>query len=189
MKFGLIFILLYTFGLVGAGSGWAANATVPTRYALAETSGITYDPGNEINFSLLSAAALFDYERVWHHRAPEPLRFKVEGSIGMTIAPKTRAMASANMLALYFLPALQGERIRPYVEAGIGVIYTDFQVEGQGLRFNFNPQVGIGSEFGIAGKQNWFAAIRLHHLSNGELYRDNRGINSVVIQVGCFFAP
>jgi hypothetical protein len=29
--------------------------------------------------------------------------------------------------------------------------------------------------------------LRLHHVSNAGLHKDNRGINSVVLQVGFFF--
>lgn len=91
------------------------------------------------------------------------------------------------MLALYFLDFLRSERFRPYVEAGIGLIYTDFQVKGQGLRINFNPQAGVGTEINLGEGKPWFAALRLHHFSNGNLYKDNRGVNSVLIQVGRFF--
>jgi len=173
---------------ISAGRAWADGDTVATRYALGGDFGVTYDPGNEINFALLSGVALFDYDRVWPHRAPEPLRFKVEGSAGVTTSPRTRAMLSANMLALFFLHDLDTARLRPYVEAGIGLIYTDFQVAGQGLRFNFNPQAGVGTEFDLGG-HGWFAAFRFHHLSNGKIYHENRGINSVLFQVGRFFGP
>ena len=92
-------------------------------------------------------------------------------------------ITSANILAQYYLGGGSG-RFRPYVEAGIGLIYTDFQVEGQGLRFNFNPQAGLGCDLRTGGGVVWFTNLRLHHLSNGGLYDDNRGINSVLVQVG-----
>lgn len=171
---------------VSAGPAGAQEDAVPPRYVLGGSLGMTYDPNNDIDFVLLSGAALLDYDRIWPHRAPEPLRFKMEGSAGLTTAPHTRAVVSANILALYFLQKWETPTMRPYVEAGIGLIYTDFQVDGQGLRVNFNPQAGIGSEFDLGG-ESWFAAFRLHHLSNGQLHRENRGINSVLFQVGRFF--
>jgi hypothetical protein len=171
---------------VSAGPAGAQEDAVPTRYALGGSLGLSYDPNNDVDFVLLSGAALLDYDRVWPHRAPEPLRFKVEGSAGLTTAPRTRAVVSANILALYFLQRWETPTVRPYAEAGIGLIYTDFQVDGQGLRVNFNPQAGVGAELdlGIAGQ--WFVAVRAHHVSNGDLYKDNRGINSVVMQLGFF---
>jgi hypothetical protein len=165
----------------------ADGGEVATRYSLGSSYGLVYDPGADVDFLLLSAAALYDYERVWHHRAPDPLRFKVEGHVGSTTGTHMRSVASANILALYFLDHFTSAHLRPYLEAGIGVIYTDFQVEGQGLRVNFNPQAGVGMEMDWSGGAPWFAAFRLHHVSNGGLHHDNRGINSAVLQLGRFF--
>jgi hypothetical protein len=159
----------------------------PTRYGAGVNYGIAYDPGCGIDFVQVTGFALFDYDAVWPNRAPAPLRFKVEGNLGVTSAPRTRAIVSINMMALSFLDNLRTGHFRPYGEAGIGLIYTDFRVPGQGLRFNFNPQAGIGTEIDAGSGPPWFAAFRLHHLSNGGLHKDNRGINSVVFQIGRFF--
>ena len=172
--------------LAGPCPGRAEDGILPTRYALGGSLGLTYDPNNDVDFVLLSGAALLDYERIWPHRAPEPLRFKVEGSAGLTTAPRTRAVVSANIMALYFLQRWETPTVRPYAEAGIGLIYTDFQVDGQGLRVNFNPQAGVGAELDLGNAGPWFVAVRAHHVSNGNLYKDNRGINSVVMQIGFF---
>ncbi|OHB33728.1 MAG: hypothetical protein A2X84_02895 [Desulfuromonadaceae bacterium GWC2_58_13] len=179
-------LLLFFFGLM-TNLALAAEDPIPTRFSLAASFGKTYSPNNDIDFVLATGAALFDYDRVWPHRAPESLRFKVEGSIGMTTAPRHRALVSVNMLALYFVDGLETHLLRPYVEAGIGLIYTDFQVDGQGLRLNFNPQAGLGMEIKSEDGPPWYAAIRLHHISNGELHDDNDGINAAVLQVGRFF--
>jgi hypothetical protein len=185
---GLLLWLLAGFGLGGPVRALAADEPVATRHALAVDFGKSYSPSNDRDFLLLSAAALFDYDRVWPHRAPEALRFKVEGSAGLSAAPRVRAVVSGNVLALYYLDGWATSGWRPYAEAGIGLIYTDFQEEGQGLRINFNPQAGLGVEFGGENEAPpWFAAIRLHHLSNGELHRDNRGVNSLLVRIGKFF--
>lgn len=173
--------------LLTAEDASAAEVPVPTRYSLAAVAGQSYTPTNDREFLLLSTAALFDYERIWPHRAPEALRFKVEGSAGLSTAPRTRAVVSVNIFALYYLDGLRTAALRPYAEAGIGLIYTDFQEKDQGLRLNFNPQAGLGVEIGADGASPWFAALRLHHLSNGELHRDNRGMNSLLVQIGKFF--
>lgn len=182
MRWGflLLFVLLLPWTALG-------EETVPDRFGAAAVYGHAYDP-EAIDFVLVSGFALFDYDRVWPHRAPEPLRFKVEGSLGTTVARgSSQTVASAGMLALYYLDALATARLHPYAEAGIGLIYTDFQVSGQGLRVNFNPQAGVGTEIRTGDGPPWFAALRLHHVSNGGLHGDNRGINSAVLQVGRFF--
>ncbi|MFH1902233.1 MAG: acyloxyacyl hydrolase [Candidatus Omnitrophota bacterium] len=177
--------------MLGAEKIWAEEnefEKVPTRYGIGITSGQAYDPGNNITFLQLNAFALYDYDRVWRHKAPEPLRFKVECNLGATINSPHRAVSSVNMLALYYLDNFSNSRLRPYVEAGIGIIYTDFRVENQGLRFNFNPQLGIGVEFLSGSKPVFYTAIRTHHVSNGGLRREsNRGINSIVVIFGRFF--
>jgi lipid A 3-O-deacylase len=166
---------------------WAADDHVPTRYGMGGNFGLVYDPGGDHDFVQLNGFALFDYDAVWPHRAPEALRFKVEANAGVTVEPRVRAIVSANMLALYYFDGLRTATFRPYGEAGIGLIYTDFQVDGQGLRVNFNPQLGIGAEIERGGGPPWFAALQLHHISNAGLHKDNRGINSLVFQVGFYF--
>jgi lipid A 3-O-deacylase len=185
------FILISLFLFLSA-SGFSRGADepsrpVPNRYGMAISGGNSYSPENDISYVLLTAFGLFDYRKVWGHRAPEALRFKVEGTVGTTTRPDRKLMTSANMFALYYLKGLTSKAFRPYVEGGIGVIYTDFQVEGQGLRFNFNPQAGIGVEVGEETDRPFFFAVRLHHISNAGLDHDNKGVNSVLLLTGMFF--
>lgn len=94
----------------------SSEEPVPYRYGLALLCANTYKPVNDIGLVMATGVALFDYERVWHHKAPEPLRFKVEVSAGSAVRDKSGFVGSANILALYYLgkPAF----FRPYVEGG-----------------------------------------------------------------------
>jgi lipid A 3-O-deacylase len=65
----------------------------PTRYGVAISGGRTYSPG-DINYGAVTGLALFDYEKIWPHRAPEALRFKVEVSAGSTTHPSTVSILS-----------------------------------------------------------------------------------------------
>lgn len=159
---------------------------VPDRYGLAITLGNTYDPDNDTSFAMLTGFAIYDYDKIWPHAAPENLRFKVEGSIGSTLESDTDFMASAGIAALYYLDSVSLRGFRPYIEGGIGLIYTGFKVPGQGLHLNFNPQAGIGAEFEMGSKSVW-SSLRLHHLSNMGIDDENRGVNSVVLLIGTFF--
>ena len=183
-------LLLFIFSF--SQTAWAETAVseseeIPNQYGLGLTGGSTYDPVSDINFLQINAFALFDYDKIWPHAAPEPLRFKVECNLGATTSSPHRAIASGNILALYYLDYFSTHSLRPYMEAGIGVIYTDFQVKGQGLRVNFNPQFGIGTEVYINSKPAFYIALRAHHLSNAEIDEDNRGVNSVTLTAGRFF--
>jgi lipid A 3-O-deacylase len=157
------------------------------KYGLAMVLGNSYAPTNNISFYMLSGSVLYDYEKVWHNKAPEPLRFKVEYNIGIAREQRTRLMTSMNMFALYYLNSLGNKNIMPYMEGGIGIIYTDFQIKGQGLKINFNPQMGIGAEFKTKSRDTYYMSFRLHHISNGGFDKENRGINSVLLMLGRYF--
>lgn len=149
--------------------------------------GSSYDPQPDFGFVQLSLMALYDYEQIMPHRAPEPLRFKLEGSLGLADDSERRLLTSVNIFALYYLKAFESVHLRPYVEAGAGIVYSDFQVDGQGLRFNFNPQAGIGTEWQMMDGRRGYGALRAYHISNGNLHSDNRGINAVTFQLGVYF--
>ncbi len=87
----------------------------------------------------------------------------------------------------YYLDSLASGPWRPYVEAGMGLIYTDFQVKGQGLRINFNPQMGIGADYSCKNGNDWFAGLRLHHISNAWLDDNNQALDSVTLTLGRYF--
>ena len=94
--------------------------------------GSSYDPHPNFNFVQLSLMALYDYEQIMPHRAPDPLRFKVEGNLGLADDSGKRLLTSINILALYYLRTLEKGCLRPYVEAGVGIGPSlDFQVDGQ----------------------------------------------------------
>jgi outer membrane protein W len=94
-------------------------------------------------------------------------------------------MTSANMIAQFYYPGTSGGRARPYLGGGIGIIYTDFKVEGQGLKVNFNPLITAGWEIGP--DPAWFIEARLNHISNGNLDDENTGVNSVQFMLGHYF--
>lgn len=185
------FFTLFFFNLMAAlpqtSLGEEGTPYSPTRYGLGVTLGNTYAPTADIGFGMITGFVMYDYDQIWPHKAPEALRFKIEGSMGTTFKPEAEFMASLGIMALYYLDSLSARDFRPYAEAGVGVIYTGFKVEGQGLNVNFNPQIGIGAEFSLGASSTYFTSLRLHHLSNAGLNKDNRGVNSIVFLLGCLF--
>jgi lipid A 3-O-deacylase len=161
---------------------------IPIRYGAGGTFGYAFNIDDDtVLFSQAVGFALFDLQTLWRHAALDPLRFKVEFSAGSTLNPDNRFMASAGILALYYLDWFAVGSFRPYFEGGGGAIFTDFRVDGQAYRFNFNPQVGVGTEFKARSDLSCFTAVRLHHISNAGLNDDNRGINSIVFMLGLYF--
>jgi lipid A 3-O-deacylase len=175
--------LLAGIGVPMVGADDREATSIPTRYGVAASFGNTVDPVTDIAFVQLSGFAMWDYDKVWHHWAPEPLRFKVEATAGLTVSPRINGMASVGMMALYYLEFISGHRLNPY----IGLIYTGFKVEGQGSHFNFHPQIGVGTDIQPDSGPPFFGAVRFSHISNGGLHHENRGVNSVVIMIGRYF--
>jgi lipid A 3-O-deacylase len=165
----------------------ANPADVPNRYGMTFVAGNSYDPRNDITFVQISGFALFDNEKIIPFKAPEALRFKIEGSLGSMTRPEKRLIVSANIISLFYINALSTKTFKPYVEGGIGGIYTDYKFEGQSTKFNFNPQLGIGTEINTVSGKPFIAALRLYHISNAGLSKENRGFNAVTLHVGRFF--
>lgn len=160
---------------------------VPPRYSLGFSLGLAYDPSDARDFMNIIGFALYDYEDIWPHKAPEQLRFKLEASIGGTLRSDSDFMASAGFFALYYLDRLHTNLLRPYIEGGVGLIYTEYKVRKQGSRLNFNPQAGLGLDISPRSGPSFWTSVRLHHLSNAGLKKDNRGVNSLTFQAGMYF--
>lgn len=185
----LLVLSLLIFFLAGTGFAKEETEFIPPMTGISLNLGYTYDPSVDIWFSQATFIKVYDYDQIWPHKAPEALRFKIEGSLGGSRLDNgdIRLNAGAAVLALYYLNRLETDSIKPYVEAGVGIIYTDYQVSGQDYRFNFNPQAGLGMEIKRENAEPWFLGIRLHHISNGGIGSVNRGQNSVVFLAGQYF--
>ncbi len=187
---GLFLTLVVLMGfLANPGFTQEETASIAPMTGLSLNLGYTYDPSVNIWFSQATFIKLYDYDQIWPHKAPAALRFKIEGSLGASRLDNSdiRLNAGAAVLALYYLNSFETDSIKPYVEAGVGIIYTDYRVNGQEYRFNFNPQAGLGMEIKRKNAAPWFLGVRLHHISNGGLGSSNRGQNSVVFLAGQYF--
>lgn len=186
----IVFLVIFSPG-VCTGGGLKApegdGGKDSPRWAAALMQGWSYTPDSDVRFTMASLSALFDYEDVFPHKAPENLKFKVELSAGASTEPSEQFMGSVNIFAVNYLAPSSRPGIRVFFEGGIGLIYQDFRIKGQGLRYNFNPQLGIGAEFQLPRGSDCFSILRLHHVSNADLHEDNTGMNSVVLVFGRYF--
>jgi len=168
-------------------AGDVPSNDVPNSYGMTITGGNSYDPNGMISFFQVSGFALFDHEKIFPHKAPDGLRFKVEGGLGSLTRPETRFVASMHIFSLYYINALSTVTFKPYVEGGIGGVYMDYRWKGQGARLNFNPQFGIGTEINAASPNPLLLSLRAYHVSNAGLNKHNRGLNAVTLSIGRFF--
>jgi len=191
-RYFVLVVFLSALLLLLRGQAVCASAAekpddIRNRRGMAVVGGDTYDLRKSIRFVQVSGFVLFDHDKIFPHRAPEALRFKIEGSLGSTTYPEKRLIMSAGIFSLYYINALATKIFKPYVEGGISGVYIDYLWKGHGTRFNFNPQLGIGTEINTSSGQPFIVALRLYHISNAHLNIDNRGLNAVTLHIGRFF--
>lgn len=184
--FNSMLFIVVLFTILFCETSNALDFSNPRRWGLNVQYGSTYNSSEDLEFVNVSLISLFNYSDVWRNTAPLALWFGLEATLGATVSPESSGMASAGFFAQYYLDALSGEALHSYIKGGVGLIFTDFQLEGQGLRINFNPQMGIGVDIGPRDKEPVFLELRVHHVSNGEFHQDNRGINSLVLVLGVY---
>jgi hypothetical protein len=78
-------------------------------------------------------------------------------------------------------------RLRPFLEGGEGILYTDLRKEHFGTRFQFSSQIGVGLEYEIRPDLAFTIAARLRHMSNAGLGGSNHGLNTYFGLVGLTF--
>jgi len=83
-----------------------------------------------------------------------------------------------------------GYGIYPYIEGGLGALYTDLRGYSLGGHFSFMEMLGTGVTYflneNIALNVGW----RFRHISNAGLYKNNAGLNTDTIMGGVsYFFP
>jgi opacity protein-like surface antigen len=77
--------------------------------------------------------------------------------------------------------------LRPFVEAGEGVVYTDLRKQDLGTRVQFTSTVGGGLEYALRPDMAIGFQVRLRHMSNAGMASSNPGINTVYGLIGLTF--
>jgi len=163
----------------GRSDGDAARSALGLLGAKEVAVGIghaqNWSPSTDrIIWNQASLMLVYDHDPLFPYRPSSSLQWLLEADFGLTEVPENKAVAALGIHALW--SPWKPEGWHPFVSGGIGGIYTDWQVQGQALRLNFNPQVGLGAEIG----DRWLLTLRVHHLSNANLADPNVGVNSVL---------
>jgi lipid A 3-O-deacylase PagL len=89
--------------------------------------------------------------------------------------------------ALFFKLTFDDGKVRPFVEAGEGLLYTDLRKQDLGTRFQFSSQLGAGLEYVIRPDLGLLLGARFRHISNAGLAKSDPGINTAFGLVGVTF--
>jgi opacity protein-like surface antigen len=83
-----------------------------------------------------------------------------------------------------------GNHLVPYIEGGVGLLYTDLSGFRLGGHFQFLSQAGAGLSYFLTDNTALNLSWRFRHISNAGLYDDNVGFNSYIFQAGfSYFLP
>lgn len=83
-----------------------------------------------------------------------------------------------------------GLRVYPYIEGGLGLLYTDLRGYHLGGHFSFQETAGAGVTYFVNDNLALNAGWRFRHISNASLYKDNVGLNSGIFLAGfSYFLP
>jgi len=100
----------------------------------------------------------------------------VEGSFSSVFKNQRTYAAGFNALARYnFLPPSAG--LRPYVQAGLGVVLTNLVMDDFGSNFNFVSSAACGLHYYYSARDAISIEWRVLHMSNAGLDDDNDGLN------------
>ena len=77
-------------------------------------------------------------------------------------------------------------RLRPYIEAGAGLVWTDLgnRIPEKGSKFNFNLQAGAGLSYFVAATTSINVSYRFQHISNAGTAEPNHGIDAGLLLIG-----
>lgn len=109
---------------------------------------------------------------------PSPLaQFQIEPFFCAVFQPeKNNESGLSFFLKFGLLP--QTSKFQPYVKTGPGIAYITQQTKEQGSQFNFIEYIGAGGHFFLQKDIAFTLEYRFRHLSNNNMKKPNRGIET-----------
>lgn len=88
------------------------------------------------------------------------------------------------LMVLYRYHLTSGGKLRPFVQAGAGIIRTSLDVPEISGHLQFQQKVGGGVRYRL--RRNWhlLGEVNFYHVSNADLQDRNRGFNDIHYAVG-----
>ena len=108
--------------------------------------------------------------------------FLIEPLTNVVVRPDTNAEIGCSFHLRY--SAKFSSWIAPYLELGVGFLYSTQHISEQGSQFNFTPQLGVGMQFSLNDHYLLSAGYRYRHMSNAGTAKPNRGIDFNMALVG-----
>jgi len=118
----------------------------------------------------------------WGEKVRTDLSFVVEPWIGGIFGDRTEIEAQVVPMLHVEPLAMRDERWTPYLEAGIGVLYTSLDELRLGSHFLFSDDAGLGLSFSLGEHGRWSRVsigYRFRHMSHAGIFgQPNSGMNT-----------
>jgi len=78
-------------------------------------------------------------------------------------------------------------RLRPFLEGGEGILYTDLRKQSFSTRVQFSSQIGAGLGYALDENHELTFAVRFRHISNAGIESPDPGVNTLYGLLGLTF--
>jgi len=114
--------------------------------------------------------------------SPSLMELEVEPFLSPVLGPETNVEGGCNLLLKYAYPLTS--RFLPYVESGLGLLYTTQHFEEQSTQLNSILQGGLGFHYFLRKNLSLNVGYRFRHFSNAGIRKPNTGIDTYTILIG-----
>ncbi|MET0124368.1 acyloxyacyl hydrolase [Pseudomonas caspiana] len=158
----------------------ALAAALMGQTSLTQAAGIEFSVGQTGQTSQTYRLGMkFDWDQSWLQSDVGRLTGYWDGAYTYWDGDK-RSSNNSLSFSPVFVYEFAGEKVKPYIEAGIGVaVFSNTQIEDNklGSAFNFEDRIGFGLRFN-GGHE---VGIRATHYSNAGIKEPNDGIESYAL--------
>jgi lipid A 3-O-deacylase len=158
----------------------AIAAALMGQTSLVQAAGVEFSVGQTGQTTQTYRLGMkFDWDKSWLQSDVGRLTGYFDGAYTYWDGDKHSSNNSLSFSPV-FVYEFAGEKVKPYIEAGIGVaVFSDTQVEDNklGSAFNFEDRIGFGLRF----KGGHEVGVRATHYSNAGIKEPNDGIESYAL--------
>lgn len=171
-----------------AGLSWAdeAPAANPLRIARWDLrAGYAYQYTNNSRPTHFQVITLLPSVTIPLSKPVGPGRFEWNPELFLSFFTHPYVRPLIGVTPLQFRYSLETQsRLRPYLMAGAGILYSNINRRETRWDLNFNLQGAAGVYFDLGRSLSLIAEYRHIHISNAGLHEDNAGINTHTFLLG-----
>jgi hypothetical protein len=171
------------------GPAWAGDAWLPIDEWGLRTSGGTSFSGKLVHIAVLPWAGFTLWESAdrWFADRDVRARWVVEPWVAFVHDRRHADGFEIGVSPLAARLTFGDATLRPFVEGGEGILYTNASKNKLGIEFQFSSQIGVGLEYEIRPDLAFTLGARLRHISNAGIAHPNHGISSASGILGITF--